>query len=127
MSTVTHVNPTSMHTVPAFSQGTIAGPTAYVGGQNGTDADGAIVEGGLGAQSKQALRNVLTVLDAAGSGPEHVVKLNIYLPADGDVNQGFAAAADVWGAHPTAITVLRVAGFVVPDALVEIDAIAIVP
>ena len=127
MSIVTHLNPTSMHTVPAFSQGTMAGSTVYVGGQNGIDADGVMVDGGLGEQSKQALRNVLTVLDAAGSGPEHVLKLSIYLPADGDVNEGFAAAAEVWGAHPTAITVLRVAGFVVPDALVEIDAIAIVP
>ena len=127
MSAVTHLNPTSMHTVPAFSQGTMTGSTVYVGGQNGIGTDGAIVKGGLGEQSKQALRNVLTVLDAAGSGPEHVVKLNIYLPADGDVNQGFAAAAEVWGPHPTAITVLRVAGFVVLDALVDIEAIAIVP
>jgi len=34
---------------------------------------------GIETQTTQAMRNVLTVLAAAGTGPEHVVKLNIYL------------------------------------------------
>lgn len=126
MNIVTHLNPPSLHTAPAFSQGTSTGSLVFVGGQNGTDADGSIREG-LEEQSKQAFRNVLAVLEAAGSGPEHVVKLTIHLAADADVTQGFAAAAEVWGPHPTAITVLRVASFVVPGAMVEIDAIAIIP
>ncbi|WP_166983184.1 RidA family protein [Paramicrobacterium fandaimingii] len=37
------------------------GPTLYVGGQNGTDGDGVLLEG-LGAQTEQALRNVLAML-----------------------------------------------------------------
>lgn len=126
MTTVTHLNPPSLHTAPAFSQGTSTGSLVFVGGQNGTDAAGNILDG-LEEQSKQAFRNVLAVLEAAGSGPEHVVKLTIYLASDADVTQGFAAASEVWGPHPTAITVLRVAGFVVPGALVEIDAIAVSP
>ena len=126
MATVTHINPPTVHSAPAFSQGTRAGSLVIVGGQNGTVEDGTVLDG-LEEQSKQAFRNVLAVLEAAGSGPEHVVKLTIHLAADADVTQGFAAAAQVWGPHPTAITVLRVAGFVVPGALVEIDAIAVVP
>ena len=45
---ITHLNPTSLFTNPAFSQGVLvrgAANTLYVGGQNGTDADGAIVDG----------------------------------------------------------------------------------
>lgn len=126
--TVTHVNPPELHTSPYFSQGVIAeaGRTLYVGGQNGTDATGAIV-GGIAEQSAQAMRNVLAVLAAAGAGPEHVVKLTVYLAADADVQAGFVAASSVWGQQPTAISVLRVAGFARPEALVEIDAIAVVP
>jgi enamine deaminase RidA (YjgF/YER057c/UK114 family) len=49
-------------------------------------------------QTTQAMRNVLTVLAAAGTGPER-----------------------------TAITVVSTAGHARPGALVEIDAVAIIP
>jgi len=77
--------------------------------------------------SAQALRNVLTVLEAAGVGPEQVAKLTVYPHAEADPQVGFAAAQQVWGPHPTAITVLRVVGFARPEALVEIEAIAALP
>ncbi|MBX6749484.1 MAG: RidA family protein [Micromonosporaceae bacterium] len=127
--TITHINPPDLHASPVFSQGVLTegGRTLYVGGQNGTDATGAIVPGGIGEQSAQAMRNLLAVLAAAGAGPEHVVKMNIYLTADADLSAAFAASSAVWGRRPTAVTVLRVAGLARADALVEIDAIAVVP
>ena len=126
--TLTHINPARLHSSPAFSQGVLAQGTRtlYVGGQNGTDTEGAI-SGGIAEQTAQALRNVLTVLEEAGAGPEHVARMTIHVHVDADLMAGFAASAEVWGAHPTAITVLRVAGFARPDALVEIDAIAVLP
>jgi hypothetical protein len=60
-----------------------AGPTLYVGGQNGTDNTGALLDG-LEAQTEQAMRNVLAVLAEAGTGPEYVAKLTIYLAAGVD-------------------------------------------
>ena len=124
---VTPVDPQQLHRSPAFAQGMIApaGPTLYVGGQNGTDASGELLDG-LRAQTEQALRNVLAVLDAAGSGPEHVVKLTIYLAPDIDPTDGYAATGEVWGDRRTAVTVLAVAP-ARPGALVEIDAIAAIP
>ncbi len=124
---VTHVNPPSLHASPYFSQGVIAeaGRMLYVGGQNGTDADGTI-SGGFAEQTTQAMRNLLAVLAAAGAGPEHVVKLTVYLTAEADIDTGFAASMAVWGNHPTAISVLR-ASPARPDALVEIDAVAALP
>jgi len=126
--TLTHVNPDQLHTSPVFSQGVLAdaGRTLYVGGQNGTDATGAIT-GDIAEQTVQAFRNVLAVLDATGAGPEHVAKLTIYVHVDADLGAGFAASGDSWGDQPTAITVLRVAGLARPEALVEIDAIAVLP
>lgn len=67
---------------------------------------------------------MLSVLTAAGAGAEHVAKLTIHLAGDADVRAAFGAAAESWGPHPTAITVLRVVGFARPGALVEIDAVA---
>lgn len=124
---VTPVDPEQVFRSPAFAQGMIApaGPTLYVGGQNGTDATGNLHEG-LRAQTEQALRNVLAVLDAAGTRPEYVVKLTIYLAPDIDPSEAYAASAAVWGDHRTAVTVLAVAP-ANPGALVEIEAIAAIP
>ena len=111
-----------------FTQGVIApaARTLYVGGQLGTDSTGKLLEG-IEAQATQAMRNVLMVLAAAGAGPEHVVKLNIYLVHGVDAQVGYAASRSVWGDHRTAITVVSTAGHARPGALVEIDAVAIIP
>lgn len=124
---VTHLNPESMHRSPAFSQGAVAtgSRTVYVGGQNGADAE-SVITGDLVTQTEVALRNVLTVLAEAGASQEDVVKLTIYLHADTDVQEAFAASQEVWGSHAVPITVVIVAGFGRPEALVEIDAIAVV-
>lgn len=124
---VTQVDPPGMHTNPAFAQGMIApaGRTLYVGGQNGTDSTGDLLTG-LGAQTEQALHNVLAVLAEAGTGPENVVKLTIYLATGVDPHEAYAATATVWGDRRTAVSVLAVTP-ARAGALVEIDAIAAVP
>jgi enamine deaminase RidA (YjgF/YER057c/UK114 family) len=116
-----------MQRSPAFAQAMIApaGRTLYVGGQNGIDGSGALLDG-LRAQTEQALRNVLTILEAAGTDADHVVKLSIFLAAGEDPTEGYAAAASVWGAHRTAITVVGVQPLR-PNVLVEIDAVATIP
>ena len=103
------VDPPQLHQSPAFAQGMIlpAGPTLYVGGQNGTDREGALLDG-LGPQTEQALRNVLAVLAEAGTGPEHVAKLTIYLATGIDPGAAYAATGSVWGNRRTAVTVLAV-------------------
>ena len=127
---LTHINPGTLHVNPAFSQGVLIEPPGsllIVGGQDGTDASGAIVPGGLREQTAQALRNVLAVLAATGCTQEHVAKMTIHVVAPADIMAGFSASQEVWGQHPTAITVLQVAALGRPEALVEIDAIAQVP
>jgi enamine deaminase RidA (YjgF/YER057c/UK114 family) len=126
---LTHLNPSGLHTNPAFSQGVRidGGNLVGVGGQNGTDSIGDVVSNDLSEQTTQAFRNVLAVLAEAGADQRHVARLNIYLQAGGDVTAGYQAAAEVWGQHPTAITVLQVSAFARPDVLVEIDALAVVP
>ena len=124
----TPVDPPQLYRSPAFAQGMIvpAGPTLHVGGQNGTDAEGNLVEGGLGPQAERALRNLLAVLAEAGTGPEHVAKLTIHLDPAVDPGEAYAASRGVWGDRRTAVTVLAVAP-ARPGALVEVEAIAAVP
>jgi enamine deaminase RidA (YjgF/YER057c/UK114 family) len=124
LSRATPVDPPQLHHSPAFAQGMVvpAGPTLYVGGQNGTDSSGDLLDG-LAAQTEQALRNLLAVLAEAGAGPEQVAKLTIYLAAGIDPTAAYAATRSVWGDHRTAVTVLAVTP-ARPGALVEIDAVA---
>jgi enamine deaminase RidA (YjgF/YER057c/UK114 family) len=121
------VDPPDGYSSPAFAQGMIlpAGRTLYVGGQNGTDAGGRLVDGGLGPQTMQALRNVIAVLEAAGSEVEHVAKMTIYLDPAVDPDAAFEASRAVWTAR-TAVSVLALAP-ARPGALVEIEAVAAVP
>jgi len=127
------LNPEGMHANPAFSQGAVvSGPhkTVYVGGQNAVDADGGIVgEGDLAAQSAQAARNVLAVLEAAGASREQVVRMTIHIVEGQDPRAGMAGYMQVWGRveHPAPISVVFVAGLAHPEFLVEVDAIAVVP
>lgn len=66
------------------------------------------------------------VLAAAGTGPEHVVRLNIYLVHGVDAQVGYAASRSVWGAHRSHHGCFhrRTRS---PGAIVEIDAVTIIP
>jgi enamine deaminase RidA (YjgF/YER057c/UK114 family) len=124
--TTERVNPPGLPANPAFAQGTLSTGSRLlvVGGQNGVDATGAMASG-LGAQTAQALRNVQAVLEAAGAGLAQVARLGVYLVASADPTEAFAAVGPEWQQHPTAVVVLRVAGLARPDALVEIEALAV--
>ena len=121
---IEHINPDGMANNPAFSQGTIApaGRTLYIGGQNGIDAEGNVIED-RAEQVAQAMRNLLTVLDAAGATKDDVAKLTIYLHKDLTGEEGYGAVMPVWGRTPTAVTVVQVASFARPGVVCEIDAV----
>lgn len=127
---ITHHNPDTLHKNPAFSQAITVDPPArlvFIGGQNAVSADGQVVGDDVGAQTEQALKNLLLALDAVGAKQENVVKMAIYLVQGGDLQQGFAASQKVWGRHATTLTFMFVAGLANPKYLVEIEAIAAVP
>ena len=69
----TPVDPPQLHLSPAFARDVIlpVGATLCIGGKNGTDATGALLDG-LEAQTAEAMRDVLAALAEAGSEPEYV-------------------------------------------------------
>lgn len=130
---VEYLSPEGLHRSPAYSQVVVtrgAVRTVYVGGQNAVDAAGNIVgRGDIGAQSEQAVRNVLTALAAGGAGPEHVVQWRVYLVQGQNLQAAFAGYQRVLGPSPkpALVTGLFVAGLAHPDYLVEVEALAVVP
>jgi enamine deaminase RidA (YjgF/YER057c/UK114 family) len=132
MNDVTHANPDSLHHSPAFSHAVrvpAGHDTVYVGGQNGTGPDGQLVGPALDEQTKQAFENLRVCLEAAGADLTDVVKWTILCVAGVDMQEGFAAAGEIWPREvsPPAITVAIVSGLAVPGALVEIEAVAALP
>jgi enamine deaminase RidA (YjgF/YER057c/UK114 family) len=132
VKTVEHINPESLHRSPAFSHAVrvpAGSDVVYVGGQNGTGPDGNVIGQGVSEQTRQAFENLRACLEAADATLADVVKWTILCVYGVDIQEGFAASADVLpqDAEPPAITVAIVSGLAVPGALVEIEAVAVVP
>jgi 2-iminobutanoate/2-iminopropanoate deaminase len=69
---------TNPQTTAPFSSAVRVGNMLYLAGQLGTD-HGKLVAGGIGPETRQALTNIKTVLEANGSDMEHVVKCTVFL------------------------------------------------
>jgi 2-iminobutanoate/2-iminopropanoate deaminase len=107
-----------------YSQAVVYGGVVYVAGMLGSDPRNPDADiGDAAQQARQALRNVATVLEAAGSGLDCVVRMTIYVSDIehwGTVNEVYA---EVMGAHKPARAIVPVRSFREPY-LLEIVATA---
>ncbi len=107
-----------------YSQAIEAGGILYVSGQIPIDpSTGLIVDGGIEAQTRQVLKNLVAVLHAGHSSTEKVLKTTIYLK---DMNQ-FQIVNGIYAELFTAPFPARATVEVArlpKDVLVEIDCIA---
>jgi 2-iminobutanoate/2-iminopropanoate deaminase len=103
-----------------------AGGQIWVSGALGVAADGTI-PADVGRQAELALANVGACLTAAGAGPEHVVKVNVYLTDIADRAAINPARQRFFGDHRPASTLVGVNALVAPAAKVEIEATAVLP
>ena len=82
-------------------------------------------------QFGQALRNVLAILAQDGAGPEHIVRMTIYITDKTEYSLARDEIAEVWkstmGTHYPAIALVEVKGLLESAAKVEIEATAVVP
>ena len=125
-----NVNPAELAPARGYSHATVAGDTVWVGGQVGSDATGRIVEpDDIVAQYGRAIHNVALALRAAGFAPEDTVKLTYYvtdIKAYRENRSALGAAyRKFFRTDYPASTLIEVKSLVDPDALVEIDAVAV--
>ena len=108
-----------------YSQALDAGNLLFLSGQIGLDpASGTLVGGGTTAETEQVLKNLASVLAAAGLGFEHVVRTTIYLVDLAD----FATVNDIYARYVREPYPARATVGVATlprGARVEIDAIAL--
>lgn len=103
------------------------GTWVYVSGQFGTDETGTLIQGGLAAESKAALENVLKAVHEAGGSAVDVVKITAYLTSLDDYQRYNEVRREVFGESLPASTAVGVANLILAEASVEVDAVAFVP
>ena len=115
-----------------YSHGMAAGDLVIVAGQVGLAAEGRVAGDDVGSQTKQALENVRTVVEAAGCTMRDVVRLQTFLTRSEDIGGFMKARGEVFPTYfPDKVyppnTLLVVSRLVRPELLVEIEAMAIRP
>ena len=108
-----------------------SGRQIFVAGMIGWDAQGVFHSDDFAAQSRQALANIVAVLEAGGAKPHHITRMTWYvtskreylaaLPAIG------AAFRELIGHYDIAMTAVQVAALIEDRAKVEIEVTAVVP
>ncbi|MGH9157516.1 MAG: RidA family protein [Acidimicrobiales bacterium] len=106
--------------VGAYSPWVRAGDWVVTAGQIGL-RDGALVDGGVEAESAQALRNLAAVLAEAGASLDDVVKTTVFLVHMADFAAMNAVYAEAFGDHRPARSTVAVAGLPL-GAVVEVEA-----
>ncbi|MBG0785783.1 MAG: RidA family protein [Anaerolineaceae bacterium] len=110
-----------------YSAGVSTGNFVFTAGQLGMDpVSGDLVEGGIQAQTRQALTNLKAVLEAAGSSLALVVKTTVFLKDMGEFGQMNAVYAEFFTADFPARSAIQVAALPKGGA-VEIEAVAMLP
>ncbi|KUP94002.1 RidA family protein [Tritonibacter horizontis] len=100
----------------------------HIGGQIGWDETKTFVSDDFIGQMRQALRNIVAIVEAAGGKPSDVTRLTWFVIDKQDylAHQAEVGAAyrEVFGKHFPAMSMLIVAGLVEDRALLEIEATA---
>jgi len=127
-----NVNPEELGPARGFSHATVAGGMVWLGGQIGSDSSGSVPEpGDIVAQFKRAAGNVSIALRAAGSTPKDTVKLTYFVTDlkayKANLRAIGTAYREVFGHHYPATTLVEVRSLFDPDALIEIEAVAVCP
>ena len=115
-----------------YANGVLAsGRTVFVGGQVGWNADQVFESDDFVAQVHQALTNIVDVLQEAGAGPQHLVRLTWYVTDKQEylarLKEVGSAYREVLGKHFPAMTMVQVADLIEDRARVEIEATAVLP
>jgi reactive intermediate/imine deaminase len=108
-----------------LSQGIQVGNLVFISGQAGYGDDGRIVSGGFRAQSEQAFGNLRRALEAGGASLKSVVKVTIFLTDMGKFKEVVDLRRKFFSPPYPADTIVEVKALYTPEAMVEIEAIAV--
>ena len=125
------VLPEGWHRPKGYSNAVIAqGRQIYVAGQVGWDSEERFNSDDIAEQAAQALRNIVTVLEAAGAGPEDIVRMTWYVTDKAAYIAGLKeigqAYREIIGRNFPAMPAVEVPALVEDRAKVEVEWTAVV-
>ena len=128
------IDPPSLAAPVGYTNGVLASPgrTLYLAGQVGWDKESRFPDPhDLAKQVDLALGNLLAVVTEAGGKPEHLVSMRIYALSAEAWRANAKAIGLVWkkrmGKVFPAMALVEVKRLFEPEALVEIEGVAVVP
>jgi enamine deaminase RidA (YjgF/YER057c/UK114 family) len=108
-----------------------SGKQLFVAGMIGWDAQGVFHSDDFAAQSRQALANIVAVLEAGGAKPQHITRMTWYVTSKREYSAALpaigAAFRELIGHYDIAMTAVQVAALIEDRAKVEIEVTAVVP
>jgi enamine deaminase RidA (YjgF/YER057c/UK114 family) len=124
--------PTGWPRPKGYSNGISAsGRLIFTAGVVGWDENEFIQSYRLDGQFAQALRNILSILKEDGAGPEHIVRLTIYVTDIQEYLTSRDELGPIWksimGSNYPAMALVEVKRLVESAAKIEIEATAVVP
>lgn len=130
--TFKHLQPPDWAPAKGYANGIAArGTQIYIGGQIGWNAQQQFESDDFIAQTRQALVNIAAVLQEAGAGPEHMVRMTWYVIDRVEYNARLKELGGVYrevmGKNFPAMSCVQVAGLMEARAKVEIEVTAVLP
>ena len=114
--------------VGPYSPGMLFERLIFVSGQGATNPEtGKLAGAEIERQTEQCLKNVQAILEAAGSGLQHVLRCGVFLIDMREFVRMNGVYSRMFGAHRPARTTVQVAGLPGDGLRIEIDAIAYRP
>ena len=128
---IQYTDPAGVTPNPGYANVAIVsgGRTVYVAGQIALDTKGQVVgKGDLRAQAVQVFENLKGCLAAAGATFKDVVKINTYVVNLSPESTGIVreVRSQYFAGHRPTSTLVGVQGLVIPDLLIEVEAVAVV-
>jgi enamine deaminase RidA (YjgF/YER057c/UK114 family) len=103
----------------------------FIAGQVGYTGAGKWEASDFAGQFRQALQNILKILEQARGKPEHIVRLTWYVLDKQEYLNSLKAVGEAYrelmGKHYPTMAVVQVSGLVEDDARLEIEATAVLP
>jgi NAD(P)-dependent dehydrogenase (short-subunit alcohol dehydrogenase family)/enamine deaminase RidA (YjgF/YER057c/UK114 family) len=126
------INPTELGAPRGWSNGILApagGRMLFIAGQTARDGSGQVPTADFVSQFDRALGNVLAVVGQAGGTPEDIGRFTIYVTDLAQYRASLKPLGEVYrrriGAHYPAMALVEVTSLVDAQALVEIEATAV--
>jgi enamine deaminase RidA (YjgF/YER057c/UK114 family) len=128
----TTLHPRSWKQPKGFANGIVAeGRTVFLAGQVGWNAEQKFDSEDFIAQTRQALANIVALVQEAGGAAEHITRLTWFVVDKKEYLSRLSelghAYRSVMGKHFPVMTLVQVVALVEDQARVEIEATAVVP